>query len=211
MFPDLQLEILDRFTAVEQFLRNSPKRGDLSQTAKGLVFVQIYAIYEYTAKNVTRIAITEIASHGHNYVDLRASLLAIFLDPQLRSLRDCGDAKTWEKRLELFDQALANNPVAAVAAMPHDGSYFKHTQANLILKTLGIKRTLTVRRHHPYRIDEVVNHRNSVAHGEETARDIGRRYSRKEIWSRITLMKRFCLRLIALSSQHCSNPSRHCR
>jgi hypothetical protein len=211
MFPDLQLEILDRFTAVEQFLRKSPKHGDLSQTAKGLVFVQIYAIYEYTAKNITRLAITEIASQKHNYANLRASLLAIFLDPQLRALRDCGEAKAWEKRLELFDRAVAEYPIATVFTMPHDGSYFKHTQAALILRTLGIKRKLTVRRQHPYRIDEVVDHRNSVAHGEETARDIGRRYSRKEIWDRIELMKRFCLRLISLSSEHCSNPSLHCR
>ena len=211
MFPSLQLEVMDRFTAVEQFFRKSPKSGELGQTAKGLVFVQIYAVYEHTVKNITRLAIAEIVAHGHLYSDLSAPLLAIFLDAQLKAIRDCSESRAWETRLDLLEKSLSPTPITAVATIPHDGSHFKHTQANIILKSLGIKRKLTVRRHQPYRIDEVVTHRNSVAHGEETARDIGKRYSRPDIWRRIRLIKAVCLRLIAITSQHCSDPVRHRR
>jgi MAE_28990/MAE_18760-like HEPN len=206
MFLSLQLEVLDRFTAVEEFFRNAPKAGDMGQTAKGLVFVQIYAIYEYTARSVTRLAI-EIVSQRFKISELKPSLLSIFLDPQLKAVRDCSEPRLWETRLDLMRQVFSNTPITAVAVIPHDGSYFKHSQAKLILRSLGIKRKLTVRRRHPQTIDQVVIHRNSVAHGEETAREIGRRYSRDDIWRSIRLMKSICLRLILLTSEHCSNPA----
>lgn len=53
MFPTLRLEVMEQFTAVEQYFRNSMKRlnrPELRQTAKGLAFVQMYAVYELTVK-----------------------------------------------------------------------------------------------------------------------------------------------------------------
>jgi|SRR5208282_371393 len=211
MFPNLQLEILDRFTAVEQFFRKSPKTGDLGQIAKGLVFVQIYAAYEHTVRASVGLAIAEITANRHLYSDLRAPLLAIFLDPQLKALRECPESSLWANRLELFKKSLSNSPITAVATIPHDGSHFRHTQANIVLKSLGINRKLTLRRHQPYRLDEVVGYRNAIAHGSETAQNVGRQFSRKEIWKRIRLMKRVCLRIVAITSEHCSMPDRHCR
>jgi hypothetical protein len=55
MFPALRLEITERFSAVENYLKAYTARefdGELSQTARGLVFVQVYAIHEYTVKTV---------------------------------------------------------------------------------------------------------------------------------------------------------------
>jgi hypothetical protein len=129
MFPQLQLEVLDRFSSVETHFRNSPKgpRGantETSQTAKGLVFVQIYGIYEYTARNVTRAAIEGIAAHGHHMNELLASLQAVFLDPQIRAIRDCGDRTVWERRLELVERAASRDRISPVVAMPHDGTFF---------------------------------------------------------------------------------------
>jgi hypothetical protein len=212
MFPDLQLEVMDRFTALEQYFRNSPKQPDkLAQMAKGMVFVQVYAIYEYTAKSAMRLAIAEIANHGHRYADLRAGLLAIFLDPAVMSLRDGGNKKPWESRLELFEQCVSGDPISAVDVIPNDGSHFKHTQIILMLRALGVKRSFTRRKRHLYTIDEIVNHRHVIAHGGDTAIEIGRRYSRGHILEIIRLMQKICLRLIAIVSEHCSLPDRHCR
>ena len=210
MFPTLQLEILDRFTAVEKHFRAFKKKGELGQIAKGLAFVQIHAIYEYTAKEVMRIAIHEIASHGHHYADLKPSLLAVFLHPQLESVKDSGKHHAWERRIDLFQRRSEKAPIAPVLVVPSDGSYFKHTQAQLILKTLGVKRTLTRRRRHLFLIDEVVENRNKVSHGTETAAAIGKRYSRGDIIKKLKQMRRVCLRMIAIVSEHCSNPDWHC-
>lgn len=213
MFPTLQLEVMDRFTAVEQHFKTSRRlRGDPSLTAKGLVFVQIYAIHEHTVKSVVQIASAEIAAHGHTYADLRPSLLALFLEPELESMSASGPKRRWERRLALFERAVSTQRVSPSSIpLPSDESHFRHPQLSLILKVLGVKRKLTVRKRHLYYIDEIVNHRNSIAHGGETAGDIGRRYSRQEIWRSIRRMRSICLRLIVIVSEHCKQPSEHCR
>ncbi len=212
MFPTLRLEVMDRFTAVEQYFRASRSfRGDLSQTAKGLAFVQVYAIHEYTVKNVVRIAIDEIAAHSHKYADLRPSLLTLFLDPQLRSLRDCDPKNVWENRLKLLDRSTSEGSVLSVDVLPGDNTHFRHTQIKLILRVFGVTRAPTVRRRHLYRIDEVVNNRNFIAHGLETPVDVGRRYSRQDITRVIRQMKGVSLRLISLIAEHCGDPKKHCR
>ncbi len=183
----------------------------MAQIAKGLVFVELYAVYEYTVKGVTRVAIAEIAGHAHRFAELKPSLLALFLDAELRALRDCGAKNIWEKRLKLFEQSTSSRRVAAVDTLPVDGSHFRHTQAQLILRALGIRRSLTRRRRHLYKIDEIVNNRNAIAHGEETAAQIGRRYSRADVTRSISQIKSICLRVIAIASEHCNDPQRHLR
>jgi hypothetical protein len=213
MFQALQLEVMERFTAVEQYFRKSRRfEGDPSQTARGLVFVQIYAIHEYTMVNVTRIATNSIAAHAHTYAELRPSLLALFLDPELCSLRDCGPSKIWDRRIDLLQRATSNQPVLSAAPpLPMDGSHFRHTHVELILRVLGVTRKPTRRLRHLHRIDEVVEKRNLIAHGEETAAAVGRGYSREDIWNTIRQMKSNCLRMIFIVSEHCNDPVKHCR
>jgi hypothetical protein len=212
MFPSLQLEVMERFTAVEEHFRSSRKlKGRASLTAKGLVFVQVYAVYEHTVKETMRIAIDTIVAHSHRYVDLRSSLLSVFLDPELSSLRDVGPKGIWESRLKLFERAVSDQPIAPVATLPMDGTHFRHTHVMLILKALGITRTLTLRRRHLYIIDEVVNNRNFISHGGETAADTGKRYSRSDVWRVIKIMNHICLRLTSIVAEHCTEPSQHCR
>lgn len=205
---------MERFTAIEQYFRNSTKRlgqSELKQAARGLAFVQLYAVYEHAVKEVTRIAIKEIAGHAHRYSDLKLPILAIFLDPEMRSLRDCRDKDIWQRRLDLLKQATCGEEVKMVEVVPHDGSHFKHTQTELILRMLGVTRTLTVRRRHLYEIDEVVNNRNSISHGDETDVEIGRRYSSTDIHRKIRVMKSVCIRLVDIVAQHCSAPLDHIR
>jgi hypothetical protein len=213
MFPDLQAEVMGRFTAVEQHFRASKSfRGESQQIEKGLMFVQIYAIHEYTVQSLVQRAAAAIVAHAHVYADLRPSLLAIFLDGELSSVRDCGTNHLWNNRLQLFERAASGQSITlAQAPLPADGTHFRHTHLELILRVLGVTRTLTVRRRHLYRIDEVVEARNSIAHGGETAGEIGRRYSRSDIRHVTRQMKNICLRLIVIIGEHCDQPEKHCR
>ena len=211
MFPALQLEIMERFTEINQYFRATRRfRGESSQTAKGLVFVQIYAIHEHTIKSVVRITIGEIAVNAHPYSALRTSLLALFLDPQITSLRDCGLQKSWERRLALFERAASNDPVQPVSSIPDDGTHYRYEHIQLVLQVFGIALPKFFVRHR-HAINEIVNHRNDIAHGSTTAAGVGRRYSREEIWQRLRRTERICIRLIFLLSQYCGNPAKHLR
>jgi hypothetical protein len=214
MFQVLQLEVMERFTAVEQYFRESrrfPKGKSPSQTVRGLIFVQIYAIYEYTVQRVVQAATDEIISHAHSYADLRPSLLAIFLDPEFNSLQAVSLKKTWDRRLQLLDRATCNKPLETTSVIPADGSHFRQSQLKLILRVLGVTRKPTVRTRHLYKIDEVVEMRNAIAHGRETAAAVGQRYTRRDIYRIIRQVKAVCLRLIMIVSEHCSDPSRQRR
>jgi hypothetical protein len=204
---------MDRFTAVRQHFRQTRRfRGDPSQVAKGLAFVQLYAIYEYTVNNVVRVAASEIAAHSHPISSLRPSLMALFLDPEFSSVRDCSPARLWEQRIALCERVISDKPAAQYQSpIPMDGTHYRHTHVKLILKVFGIARRPTRRRRHLFRIDEVVQNRNSIAHGEETASEIGRRYSRQDIFTVTRQMESACLRLIMLFEEHCSLPERHRR
>ena len=73
-------------------------------------------------------------------------------------------------------------------------------------------RRLPVRRQqHRQRIDEVVNHRNTIAHGQEKAEDIGRRYTRSDILRIASQMKGVCLLLINVFDGFCADGSRYRR
>ena len=212
MFQTLRTEIIERCSAVESHLRQSPRSPMLvAQMTRGLVFVEVYAIWEYAVRTVTHTAVATIAAHGHSFWDLKPSLLAMYLDPQLESVRTCGLDKVWETRLALFAKFFSKEPLPIVAIVPHDGSHFRFSQVKMILKTLGISRSITVRRRHPQMVDEIVNHRNAIAHGNETADLVGRRYTYSEVANRIALVRSICLRLILVADEYCSNPQRQRR
>ena len=212
MFSTLRTEIIDRFTAVEAHFRQSPRTPtQVAQMSRGLVFVEVYAIWEHTIRAATNTAVATIAGSGHRFFDLRPSLLALYLDPQLESIRTCSPDRVWEKRLALFEQYFSRSPLPNVTRVPHDGSHFRFSQVEMIFRTLGIDRAITVRRRHPQMIDEIVNHRNSIAHGHESPDAIGRRYTYGEVHNRITLMRSICLRLILVADEYCSTPIRHRR
>jgi hypothetical protein len=215
MFPALRLEVKERFTAVEKYLKAYTARefdGELSQTARGLVFVQVYAIHEFTVKTVVEQGILAVIGYAHSYKSLRPSLLALFLDPELTSVQDSGKDKLWKQRLQLFDRAASKDPARLNGTpIPTDGSHFRHPQIQMILRVFGVKRAPTTRRRHLFKIDEVVDHRNAIAHGQETAAQVGRRYSNADVRKTIRQMKSVCLRLITIVEEYCSDPAKHCR
>lgn len=99
------------------------------------------------------------------------------MDPQLSAVRDSTDKAEWDARLNLFEKYSQRTAVVPVAAIPHDCSHFRSAQLWMIFKTLGIKRPITHLKRHPQQIDRMVDNRNSIAHGAETAAEIGRNYT----------------------------------
>jgi MAE_28990/MAE_18760-like HEPN len=213
MFDPLRAEVIDRFNGIESFFKAAHRlKGDAAQIAKGLAFVQMYSVYEYTVCTVVQTAIDVLVSHNHSKKDLTPSLMALFLDSELTSLRDCTPKDVWDRRLKLFNQVFSDN-FASVGntVFPYDGSHFRHSHLQLIFDVLGIKRTPAQRNRHLHRIDEVVDHRNAISHGRETAQNVGRRFSRSDILHIIKQIRSVCLLLISAIQKHCADSSLHRR
>ena len=216
MFSPLQSEIAARFSELQYFFvatRNFKEDLDLDATVKGLMFIQLYAAYEFTVKGAVQVAIDAVNMHGHKFKDIRPSLMALYLDPELESLRNIGIKKVWPTRLQIFEKAFSDEAIALSnnTKPPTDGTHYRHTHLMTIFHVFGISRMPARRRSHLYRIDEVVNNRNQIAHGEETASDIGRRYTRAEITRIIGQMKSVCEFLLYAFDGYCTDSSRHRR
>ena len=81
MFPALKREVTSQFVEIEEFLRVTGQLPHGHATmAKGLMFVQIYAVYEYTINRTVSDAIEAIKAHNHELKEISPSLLTLFLD-----------------------------------------------------------------------------------------------------------------------------------
>ncbi len=214
MFPALRNDVENRFANIEEFFQVTANlRQQHAAVAKGLVFVQAYAVYEFTVNGVVSAAIESIMTHEHKMEELTPSLMALFLDPEFKSLQEGSRSNEWANRLKLLERAFSKESInlSSSTRPPNDGSHYRYTHLRLIFEVFGIRR-LPVRRHrHRQRIDEVVAHRNSIAHGHETAEDIGRRYTRSEIRTAVRQMKSVCMLLIQVLDEYCADPARHRR
>ena len=214
MFPALRTEVEGRFGALEAFFKATRNlKGHHQAAIKGLMFVQTYAVYEYTVKSVVRETIESIKAHKHRLVDLSPTMMALFLDPEWDSFRDSGRKKEWENRLRIFERAFSPERVelSSGTGLPNDGSHYRYTHLQIIFKVFRIDRLAVRRKAHIQRIAEVVNHRNEIAHGEEKAEDIGRRFTRSEIRNVMRQMKSVCLLQISVFEVFCADKARHLR
>lgn len=212
MFPILRTEVEARFQLAEALFKASRGfKGDVGLAAKGMIFVQVYAAYEYTVKSVVRTAIDAINAHETKMNDMRPTILAIYLHPELTSLRDIGEKSVWEARLALFDKAFSSVAASSNGVVPHDGSHYRYSALELVFKVFGISRLPVRRRSHMPRINEVVENRNQIAHGSERAEDIGRRYTRSDIHHMMKQMKSVCLLLLTTFDGYCADPANHRR
>ena len=214
MFPALRTEVEARFSHLEAlFTAARDLKGRHQAAIKGLMFVQTYAVYEYTVNSVVKETIEAINAHKHRYVDLAPTMMALFLDPEWDSLRDSGRRREWESRLKILDRAFSRERVALSSdtGLPNDGSHYRYTHLQLIFRVFGIDRLAVRRRAHIPRITEVVDYRNEIAHGAETAEDVGRRYSRLDIRKVIRQMKSVCLFQISVFETFCAEEAPHLR
>jgi MAE_28990/MAE_18760-like HEPN len=208
MFATLQAEVIDRVFRVQQFAAEAcdvSKNPHSAIASKGIVFVQLYALYEYTVTGIVLAGLTELQSHGLQIRDLRAELLCIVLDREIKSASTAAADKRWLKRSELFSRIDSPGDIPILADhFPKDGSHFRADQLRTIWMLFGLACPVVPDPRCLGRIEEMVEHRNAIAHGRERADVIGRRYSDAEITLRINDAQELCLHLIASMQAHCA-------
>ena len=214
MFTTLATEVNDRFSSLEAFFKDTrSSKGQHAAMLKGLMFVQVYAVYEFTVRGVVRAAINSIVTHRRKLKEIRPSLMALLLDPEWNSVRDSGKKRQWEQRLKVLERAFSNEfvTIPSDTSIPSDGSHYRYSQLCVIFRVFGIVRMPVRRRLHIQRIAEVVGHRNAIAHGQETAEEIGRRYTRTEVLRISRQMHSVCRSLVDALERLCSNSSSYSR
>jgi hypothetical protein len=181
----VRLESASRFREAQSFLseikvleRSQPTQTAELNTRKGLFLVLLYGAFEYS---MTRSIIEMIAlfnAANLQYEHCNHLLYPLALDPELTSIAAVGRDSKWSKRADLFKRQKSSNPIVFV-----EGDLLRQME-NIWAKTikkmfdiLGVAcAELYDHRVRQY-IDEVVDKRNAVAHGRESAAAIGQSYT----------------------------------
>lgn len=177
-------------------------------TAKGIIFVQLYAVYEYTVLGVVRCAIAEMKAQSLLINRIRLELLGFALHPELQSATDVKEKDKWKKFLALFLKTESTDVLAVSDdVFPTDGSHFRQSQLELIWALFGIT-ALVVPDPRCYPLFEELNeNRNSVAHGRRTAEDVGSGYSKADVFKKLEQTQSLCSYLVTTMQNHCSDPA----
>lgn len=197
-FTTARQEAAARFQEVQTFLSSikAVEQSDTQYSAelnmrKGLLLVLLYGAFEYSiTRAVTELTIL-INSRSVEIGHINASLYALALDPQLASCMAVGRDFKWQRRVELFQKQASSDP-----AIIHDTPFLSQMEnvwANVIQKMFTVFGISIPALYDPkvrQYIDEVVDKRNAVAHGRESASKIGQAYTTGRLQNLLEEMSR---------------------
>lgn len=207
MFSDILVTSTIKLTEVKElvnYINNAtppaPHNPEPVITAmKGLFFVHLYGVYEYTIKSTIVRTIESINSSNVNINDCKIILSSLILNDYYNSISNAGDGKKWEKRWDMLN-TISNNIKASINVdlMPTDGKNFRHRQLNSIWTSFGITDDIYPRNEIGGRIDEIVELRNLIAHGNETPFEIGKRFTVPDLTKRYDDISEYCTYFISV-------------
>jgi hypothetical protein len=173
---------------------------------KGLFFVQLYSIYEYVIINSFAAVVRQFNGYAIPFERVRRSLLCMGLHPSFQAIQDLSERRGWQKRIELLSVCNSTTPSSVQENLfPRDDSHFRATQLNLICEILGLPAGALVPNSPIIGwIDEVVENRNAISHGRETADAIGGRYSSTDLEDRLRQLNLLANHILNVLETHSS-------
>ena len=202
-------EIAGRIMEGKRFLATASSRTtehrDESATCRGLLFVQLYGIYEYSVRTAVQGGLEAIRRDGLSCTDVRRSLLSLVLDRQWKSASTSGRERVWETRCDLIYRMTSASPLLDLdnTLFPSDGSHYRVRQLYSIWMLFGISSPIVPEPRLQGRIEEIVDSRNAISHGRQTAYEVGQRHSHSDMEHRINDIETIVSHVIDTMDQHC--------
>lgn len=161
--------------------------GTLASACKGLVFVQLYAMYEYSVRSSVQATLLALRDADVGIQTIRRSLLALVLQSHWDSAANSRRERVWDSRMELIARADSSELTSTLRddLFPSDGSHYRIQQLRTIWKIFSVSAPVVSESRLIGRIDELVENRNAISHGRLTPEEVGRRYSWQEIDGRV--------------------------
>ena len=170
---------------------------------KGLFFVHLYSVVEFTIVNSVISLLQKIREDKYSINQFKPGILSIVLDSECRSLADSGFKKVWERRWILFDKIFSSDEaVISDTIIPTDGMNFKYPQLASIQRSLCMIDPIIPENRLIGRLEELAENRNAVAHGRKSPVDIGSRYTVVELEQRFNDINLLCSHLITVFKTH---------
>lgn len=196
MFNVIRNRITRDFLAVKMWLENmssiTNKQDDLA-TIYGLFFVYIYGIYESIIKQIIGTTIDELNQSATSINSCIFELYSILLDSEYESLYQVGNEKKWEKRWDISRKLKTNQPIEiSHDVFPTDRRNIQIRQLVSLKNSFGINQDVLPRPEIGHYIQEMVEHRNHIAHGDILPNEVGRNYTKNDLLQRCNSIAEIC-------------------
>ena len=165
---------------------------------KGLFYVHLYSSLEKSLNELIEDTLIHISSKSIQYNHFNLPFNSISLVDKLKSFKASGYGSFFNKAFEIFSEASSPN-ICTI-----NETVFANNLQNVWTKTIeeicnsfGIK-LFAVSPRTKATIDEIVEKRNAVAHGRESATIVGQRFRTNVLRTKMDIVIDFCNYLIDL-------------
>jgi len=213
MFTDLKADSASKLVEVREFLDltssliphpPTPTPNSVL-TAKGLFYVHIYGVFEFTITSCVKKAVSGINAENSNLNDIQPLILSMALNPEFDTLVS-SRSRNWNYRWSLFEK-IRDNVVTQILTdlIPTDGKNIRFSQLESIWKTFCITSPILNIPSMGGRLKDIVDNRNAIAHGNNTPAEIGSRVSISDLFTRYNEVSNYCSYVIQVFEDYVNN------
>ena len=202
MFDEIKEEMTRKICELRIWLSNINDSDDFSTINKGLFYVYIYGIYEETVRTVVQKTIEELNAKSVKIDECIYVLYALIFSTEYDSIYGVGNEHKWEKRWNVSDKLTQNPVVIPNEIIPTDGKNLRYRQLESIAKTFGIHNAILPRAEIGGDIQEMVDKRNYIAHGNKTPKEVGREVSVNDLQRKLDHISEACTYIIELYEEY---------
>ncbi|MFI2817899.1 HEPN domain-containing protein [Vreelandella piezotolerans] len=161
------------------------------KSKKGMIFVPLYSVIEYTLHNCATQFLTYLNGLDHPPREYRNELLCLMLNSGFASVAASKGPRVYSSRLSLIDSVYSDTSIPiSNDCFPGDAMNVSLSVVKEVWKYFGLQENLSERLGNLY-FDEIKENRNAVAHGRETSMNVGKRYTYTELEKRYSFVARF--------------------
>ena len=203
MFEEIKDDLTRKMRELKLWITDSINdQNQYSNIAKGLYFVYAYGIYEETIRQVVFETINELNKINIKINECIYELYSLVFSKEYDGMYNVGNEHKWEKRWELSDKMINNIDLKIPNIMPTDGKNIRYKQLESIAKCFGMKESILPRSEIGGYIQEMVNNRNCIAHGNKMPKEVGRSFTTHDIKDRCEYISEICNYVIMIYEEY---------
>lgn len=172
-----QMDLADELLAVGNKTVTLANLG-ISRETRGLTMVILFAAYEKLLRSLAREILETTTTYRGYRRNLAPGIRALSLSGAVSSVKDSSKKNLWSQGVAAIDADLSS-PASSLntSAFPETGTFMDEWQLSVYCKTFGITNWGAALQSAKPLIEEIRQARNDVAHGDQTAREVGRNTS----------------------------------
>lgn len=212
MFETTRNGTIDRLSQASALLNSIKLIEDTTEvteaikTQKGLVFILLYAALEFTTTSIVSEFLARLKTEAVKNSALKIFYLTVTLDANFKSLLGCSEKTFWSKKTSLIEAVYSqDNAKIDDTIFPATGTNIAFDQLEQIWKVFHLPGSPLPAGVAVFHLTELREHRNAIAHGRETAANIGRRFTSDALTIRYNLFELLCEHLVTTFEEAVNN------